>query len=159
MDGRNVAVMERSITLPAPLVAVRDAMTRPGLMQAVCAPILRFRLIHPPAWPDRFGPGAYAVQVRFLGVLPPGRQVINISFPPCPEGQFLMRDNGHAALIARWDHRLTAIADGTGRTRYTDRVEIEAGWKTALVAAFARALFAHRQRRLHHLATTGFAGI
>ena len=36
---------------------------------------------------------------------------------------------------------------GRGRTRYTDQVEIRAGWKTPFVWLWANAFYAHRQKK------------
>jgi hypothetical protein len=65
-----------------------------------------------------------------------------------------------APLIHCRDHWITiapGAADGT--THYTDRVEIEAGLLTPLIAGFARVFYAHRQRRWRALAATGFAAL
>lgn len=51
-----------------------------------------------------------------------------------------------ATLTRRWDHWITiALGTTSGTTHYTDRVEIEAGLLTPLIAGFARVFYARRQ--------------
>jgi hypothetical protein len=58
--------------------------------------------------------------------------------------------------IATWDHlmRVTPIPSVSGQSRclYLDEVEIQAGLSTMVVAAWAKYLYRHRQRRLQELA-------
>jgi hypothetical protein len=90
-----------------------------------------------------------------FGVIPIGWQTIGIELPGAPTGEYRLRDNGHGPLIERWDHMIEIAPEGEG-TRYTDRVHIEAGLLTPLVAAFARAFYAHRQRRWQRLVARAF---
>ncbi|WP_417254198.1 hypothetical protein [Celeribacter sp.] len=90
------------------------------------------------------------------GIIPLGRQTIRISYPETPSGTKHLRDNGHSAMIKRWDHLIVLETDGSG-TRYTDRVAIDAGLLTLPVARFAKAFYAHRQRRWQKLVESGFA--
>ena len=79
-----------------------------------------------------------------------------ISYPEPPrDGVRVLRDNGYSPIIKRWDHWIE-IEDVGGKTRYTDRVHIDAGLLTAPVAAFARVFYAHRQRRWRKLVRLGF---
>lgn len=45
-----------------------------------------------------------------------------------------------------WNHRITLKDLGTC-TEYTDEVEIKAGWKTPFIWLWAKAFYAHRQRK------------
>ena len=92
--------------------------------------------------------------MRVFGI-PAGWQVIGIRFPDAPEGEYHLRDEGRGRNIAVWDHLITVAPDGDG-TLYTDKVAIDAGWRTPLVAAFARNLYTHRQRRWQRLVRNGF---
>lgn len=82
-----------------------------------------------------------------------------ISEPPPDGATRFIRDNGFGPLISRWDHWIAIATGEDGTTRYVDRVDIEAGALTGLVAAFARVFYAHRQRRWRALARTGFAAL
>ncbi len=55
-------------------------------------------------------------------------------------------------LLRRWDHVITVEDHADGRTRYTDRIEIDAGVLTPLVVAYATAFYRYRQRRWRRLA-------
>ncbi|MFV0492358.1 MAG: hypothetical protein ACK5M4_11115 [Pseudorhodobacter sp.] len=123
---------------------------RTELLDFVTYPLVKFTPLEPASLPEIWVAGEYRLAMRLFGVLPIGWQVISISFP-VPEGQTrYLRDNGHGRFIRRWDH-LISIAPEGAKTRYTDRVEIEAGILTGLVALCARLFYAHRQRRWRRL--------
>jgi len=125
------------------------------LLRFVAAPLLTFKPIDPPEFPEVFPEGRQLVSMRFRGVLPIGRQVIDVSRPAARESTRFIRDNGHSALIRRWDHLIAIAPEGVG-TRYTDTVEIEAGVLTGPVLLFARSFYRHRQMRWRQLVATGF---
>ena len=57
-----------------------------------------------------------------------------------------------------WNHRITLRDLGAG-TEYTDEVEIKAGWKTPFIWLWAKAFYAHRQRKwIRLLKTDGALG-
>lgn len=116
----------------------------------VAAPFVRFRALSPPKLPPTWEPGTYWVSVSLFGIIPLGRQAIVISYPEDPAGIFTLRDNGHSALVARWDHWIT-VEDAKQGSKYRDRVLISAGWKTPFVWAFAAMFYRHRQRRWQRL--------
>jgi hypothetical protein len=59
------------------------------------------------------------------------------------------RESGQG--VTRWDHTLSVQPHGT-LARWTDRVVIEAGWRTALMARFAAYIYARRHRHRNALA-------
>ena len=46
-----------------------------------------------------------------------------------------------------WNHDITMEPVDEDHTRYSDRVEIKAGWKTVLIWLWANVFYAHRQRK------------
>ena len=48
--------------------------------------------------------------------------------------------------VSVWDH-LIILEDMGDQTKYTDEVEIHAGWKTIFIWLWAKAFYAHRQRK------------
>ena len=46
-----------------------------------------------------------------------------------------------------WNHDIMMESIDANHTRYTDRVEIQAGWKTVFVWLWASAFYRHRQRK------------
>ena len=143
-------------TLDMPLEQVWDAVRQPRTLAWVAAPILRFRPIDPPHWPDRWSPGRHRVAMRFLGVVPMGRQWIDVSFPARaaddPDGARLVRDNGSGDLVRVWDHWIILTLRADGGTDYRDRVDLAAGLLTPVVWAFAHLFYRWRQARWRALA-------
>lgn len=132
---------------------------RSALVDHVAAPLIRFAPRGRP-FPETWEPGEYQAWMLLFGVLPLGWQAVVISLPePSGEVRFL-RDNGYSPLIRQWDHWIAIGPDpsGTG-TRYIDKVTIDAGILTPVVAAFARVFYAHRQRRWRALVRDRFAAL
>lgn len=143
-----------STTLPARTDACIAAVMTPALLRHVAAPLVLFEPLAPAGWPARWEAGPFPVRMKLFGFLPLGEQIIDISLPSALPDCFALRDNGRSRLIPRWDHLITIEATEDG-TRYSDWVEIEAGWRTPFVALFARLFYAHRQRRWRRLAASG----
>lgn len=139
----------RSTILPAPAAEVWDRVQRSATLAHVSRPLLVFDPVDGPL-PEVWSEGTYPVRMRLYGILPLGRQNIVIRHEPSEPGRWRIRDAGHGPLARRWDHLITIEAVGD-RTRYTDRVEIDAGWLTLPVAAFAWLFYGHRQRRWRRL--------
>jgi hypothetical protein len=102
---------------------------------------------------------AYLCRLKFLGFLPLGKQWIDVRFPD--EGfdtqqKRQVRDRGRGDLVRVWDHLVTIEETTAGKTRYTDRLEIEAGILTPLVWLYGQVFYRHRQRRWRKLARNGF---
>lgn len=128
----------------------------PRLMEYIAAPWLRFEPVDPPALPEEWEPGRYLVRLRLLGTMSLGTQWIGIRAVEQRGERLLVHDQGTSAWIPVWDHRIEISPADDGGTHYCDRLRIEAGWRTPFVAAFARLLFAHRQRRWRRLVRTKF---
>ncbi|AUH35771.1 hypothetical protein CUV01_19510 (plasmid) [Paracoccus tegillarcae] len=141
--------------LNAPLDRIWTEVQRPELLSFVARPIVEFSPVVPSSFPEAWEAGDYIVSMAWRGIVPLGRQTISISHPEAPSGTRQLRDNGHSAMIKRWDHLITLELDGSG-TRYTDRVAIEAGILTLPVARFAESFYAHRQRRWQKLVDSDF---
>ena len=54
-----------------------------------------------------------------------------------------------------WNHDILLVPIDESHTEYTDRVEIQAGWKTVFVWLWAKAFYAHRQRKWIRLLRKG----
>jgi hypothetical protein len=46
-----------------------------------------------------------------------------------------------------WNHRITMEETSKSSVKYTDEVEIDAGWKTIFVVAWAKMFYRHRQKK------------
>ncbi|WP_296721881.1 hypothetical protein [Erythrobacter sp.] len=153
------ATVELSTTLACtPDEAWRRVQTS-ALLLHIAAPLIRFTSKGADRFPEVWQPGGYRAWMWLFGIIPVGWQAVVIS-QPAPQGEArFIRDNGYGPLIRRWDHWITIAPGADGSTSYTDRVAIEAGLLTPLIAAFARVFYAHRQRRWRRLAQTEFAAL
>ena len=86
-------------------------------------------------------------RLRLFGCIPFGTHTIRIvrSDPECVSSR---EGNRHVPV---WNHDIRLRPRADGRTDYTDRVEIRAGWKTPFVWLWANAFCAHRQRQWRRL--------
>ena len=133
----------------APADKVWRLVQRSDTLTFVAAPLLTFRPLEEP-FPEIWSAGQYEVKMRFIGIVPLGRQRIDISLGAAPGGAKTIRDAGSGQIAQVWDHLITIAPEGAG-TRYTDEVTIEAGLLTRPVVLFARIFYAHRQRRWQRL--------
>jgi hypothetical protein len=129
-----------------------------ALVQHVAAPLIRFTPRGEP-FPAHWQPREYRAWMWLYGVIPLGWQAVVISYPAAEGTTRYLRDNGYSPSIRRWDHRIAISPQAEGGTLYVDRVEIEAGLLTPLIAAFARVFYDHRQRRWRALARDRFAAL
>lgn len=149
--------VELTIWLPADPGVVWQHVRMPQLLCHVASPLIRFEP-RDAAFPEEWQTAEYRAEMFLFGTLPIGWQAIGIEYPkPLGDVRYI-RDNGYGPLIKRWDHWI-AIGPERGGTRYLDQVTIDAGVLTPIVATFARAFYAHRQRRWRELARTDFAAL
>jgi len=144
-----------STTLDAPIDRGWQALRSPATLAYVWKGWLGFHPVDPPDLPAFWVPGDYLVRLTAWGFVPLGRQVLGIEFPAIDPPRCAIRDNGRGSLVRRWDHWIILDPQGD-RTRYTDRVRVEAGWLTPIILPWARGFHAHRQRRWRRLIAQGF---
>ncbi|MBD2843151.1 hypothetical protein [Erythrobacter rubeus] len=133
-----------------------DQIHRSALLQHIAFPLIKFVPRGATAFPERWEEGEYRAWMLLLAVLPIGWQAIVISKPEAKGAVRFLRDNGYGPLIKRWDHWIEIAPENATTTRYVDRVTIEAGILTPVIAAFARVFYGHRQRRWRALAASDF---
>lgn len=153
MSTREIVLSTR---LAAPIETIWAQVRRSAVLRWVSRGRLGFVPIDPPELPETWAEGEYLVALRAFGVLPLGRQVIGIEFPDAPPPARVARDNGRGTFVRVWDHRIELAPDGPDATLYTDRLFLDAGPLTPLVALIARDFYAHRQRRWRKLVANGF---
>lgn len=147
--------IELETYLDAPPDIVWDHVLQPKLLHFLADGMITFKPINPAEFPERWTNGRYKVRMYWRGWLPIGWQVIGIEHFPDKAPLKRMRDNGYGRGIRKWDHMIEVEPKGEG-TRYADRVKIDAGLMTPVVAAFARRFYAHRQKRLQRLVAANF---
>lgn len=127
------------------------------LLMYVVSPLIVFLPIQLAQLPDVWRPGKYLVGMKLFGVIPIGKQWINISFPNANEARaFQMLDDGVGDLMRRWRHLITVTPAPDGHTDYADEVDVDAGWLTLPVFAWAYGYYLYRQARWRRLVEKGF---
>ena len=80
---------------------------------------------------------------RLFGIIPYGIHTIHIiRFDPD-----VIRSREGNKHVPVWNHDIRMEVIDDHRTKYTDRVEIQAGWKTVFIWIWANAFYAHRQKK------------
>ncbi|MEM7779680.1 MAG: hypothetical protein AAF697_04710 [Pseudomonadota bacterium] len=137
---------------------VRTAIMRPALFLYEAAPLVKFTPIGLERFPDIWEEREYRGSMSLFGVIPLGWQAIVISFAAEGEEPLVLRDQGYGPMLREWDHRIEVSPAGAG-TLYTDRLRLDAGALTPIVAFGVAQFFKHRQRRLRKVDAKGFEEI
>jgi ligand-binding SRPBCC domain-containing protein len=90
------------------------------------------------------------VRLMFFHVLPAWKHEIEIV--GVDEQARRIETMEHGGSVKRWNHVITVEPAGDGRSLYTDRIDLEAGRMTPLVAGYAKVFYRYRQRRWRKLA-------
>lgn len=87
----------------------------------------------------------YVVDVTLWGLFPVTAHTIDML--RVDHGARVMESHERHKGVSNWDHTLT-VGPGAapGTSVWVDRVLIEAGWQTPMVARFARYVYCHRHR-------------
>jgi hypothetical protein len=102
-------------------------------------------------WPEVFAEGTeIETRLLFLHALPGWKHTIRVV--QVDHENLLLASEERGGFIRRWNHRIwLEPLDGT-RCQYTDEIDIEAGWLTPAVWAYAHLFYRYRQRRWRQLA-------
>lgn len=93
---------------------------------------------------DSWQEGKYRMKMYFLGIIPLGRQWIVVEKR---KKQRVLRDNGKGQFISKWDHWIKIVNMSEKKSKYIDRIDIEAGLATIPVWLFAQVFYRYRQWR------------
>ncbi len=85
-----------------------------------------------------------AYNFKLFGIIPFGVHSIKVIRFSLEEGIYTHESNKHVPV---WNHEIIIEKIDNNSTKYTDIVEIKAGWKTIFVYLWAKCFYAHRQRR------------
>ena len=86
----------------------------------------------------------FAFQFKLFSFIPLGIHKIHVvEFDETSCRIYTNEANTHVPV---WNHHISLQSTQTGETRYTDEVEIDAGWKTLIVYSWAKCFYAHRQK-------------
>lgn len=129
----------------------------PRSLQYVAAPILRFVPVDPGELAGEWQVGpSYALRLYFLKFIPLGRHTIQLLEIDKVANTISSRESGLLAPV--WNHHISFHAIAPGKVRYTDEIEIKAGWLTPAIWLFAQLFYRHRQRRWKTLLRRGADG-
>ena len=81
---------------------------------------------------------------RLFGIIPFGIHTIHVIRFGLDEGIYTHEENEH---VPTWNHEIMLEELPGNRCRYTDKVDIDAGWKTIFIWMWANCFYDHRQRK------------
>lgn len=135
-------IVMRSSVFPAARETVFEKLQKLETLQYIAQPYATFEPVGAAKLVWEVG-STPAYRFRLFGVIPFGTHSIHIvRFDP--DGISSREENEHVPV---WNHDNQLIEKDETHTRYTDRVEIHAGWKTVFIWLWANAFYAHRQRK------------
>ena len=112
----------------------------------VSRPLVDIRPLPGESFPEIWRQGAtVGARCYLFGFIPQGRR--ELFFERVDDAAREIQTREHDPLIRHWDHLLRVQSAGGGHCRYSDTVDIDAGWLTLLVWLFALCCYHHRHRR------------
>ena len=91
---------------------------------------------------------AFAFHFKLFTQIPFGVHTIKVRQFDIEKGIYTQEGNKHVPV---WNHKIILEKIDENTTKYTDIVEIQAGWKTLFVYLWANCFYAHRQRKWKRL--------
>lgn len=137
-------VVTKTSVFPASKTEVYERIQRLSTLQHIAFPYATFRPLNGSddlVWK----PGhRFEFRFRLFGVIPFGVHTISVIEFDEDRGIYTEEGNRHVPV---WNHRIFIEPLDGDSVRYTDEVEIGAGWKTPFVYLWAKMFYAHRQKR------------
>ena len=139
-------IVRKSSVFPASRDVVFEKLQKLETLQTIAKPYATFEPVGTaePVWTVGH---TSAYRFHLFGVIPFGTHTIHI-FRFDPDGGSSREGNEQVPV---WNHDITMIPLDDNHIKYTDRVEIQAGWKTPFIWLWANAFYVHRQRKWIHL--------
>ena len=91
---------------------------------------------------------AFAFHFKLFALIPFGVHTIKVIQFDIEKGIYTQEGNKHVPV---WNHKIILEKINENTTKYTDIVEIQAGWKTLFVYLWANSFYTHRQRKWKRL--------
>ncbi len=148
------------LTLDCEPDAAWRAIANPAVFKAVSSPLMKISSKEKDGFPEAWlGDGPHEVSMRLLGIIPLGRQTIDISFTQRPGGVRMMVDSGKPlsgplSVVKSWDHRMAVSETGNRQTLYRDRLVVKAGLLTPFIFIGMWTFWQIRGAKLKKLAPT-----
>jgi hypothetical protein len=128
-----------------------NEVQKSSLLLHLIWPLVRVVAVGAP-FPERWSEGPMQCKMYIFGIIPVGVHTIHIE--NIDQKNFQIQSREHDRLVPRWDHLISIKALDDNRSLYRDTIEIDAGWLTFVVWAWANWFYRHRQRRWRALAKT-----
>jgi len=139
-----------SRTLPAPAEVIWPAVKTPQAFVHVARGMLRFPAAERVGRPWKVGDDISGWTLLF-GVLPFSKHRLVID--SIDDDRRVVVSDECGGPIRTWRHELIVTATDDDQCRYEDRIQIDAGLLTGVVAAYAKVFYRYRQRRWQSLAS------
>ncbi len=134
-------IVRRTSAFPASKDVVFEKLKQLSTLQYIAAHYASFEPVDQRVSSWAVG-STSSYRFRLFGIIPLGIHTIRIE-------QFdrdSVRSREGNAHVPVWNHTIRLMEKGN-KTIYTDEVVIEAGWKTVFVWLWAKAFYAHRQKK------------
>jgi hypothetical protein len=146
-----MAIVDMSTELGAPAKAVWTAVKTPAAFRTVTRGVLTM-----PVLKDRHDTWREGETVQgwvfLFGLLPFSLHRLHVA--DIDDSEMTLRSQERGGPISRWNHDISVTAIDDSRCTYRDRIDIDAGILTPVVARYARWFYRTRQRRWRDLAPT-----
>ncbi len=143
-------IVQKTSVFPASRDVVFQKLQRQETLQTIAKPYAAFEPVDSAAAVWTVG-GKSSWRLRLFGTIPFGTHTIRIIRFDA-ERISSREGNRHVPV---WNHDILFFPIDENHTEYTDRVEIRAGWKTIFIWLWAKAFYAHRQRKWIRLLRKG----
>ena len=102
-------------------------------------------------WPEHFAEGMeIETRLFFFHAVPGWTHRLRVVRIDHARRELESEEGG--GLVRKWNHRIAVEPLGEDRCLYTDEINIDAGWLTPAVWAYAHAFYRYRQQRWRQLA-------
>lgn len=102
------------------------------------------------AWPETFSTGQeIRTRLIFFHILPAWKHVLRVIRMDDRTRELYSNEMGGAIRV--WNHLIQIEAESDSRCRYTDQIDIRAGWMTLGVWLYAHVFYRYRQFRWKRL--------
>lgn len=137
---------------PAAPAEVWRRLIRIETLRYIASPLLTFTSVGDAGMEWQAGE-TVRFHLRLLGILPLGLHTVLLE--TVDPAAYMMQTREHSRLLPVWNHKITIERIDEGSSRYTDTLELAAGWRTDFVYLFAKIFFRHRHRRWRRLLKRG----
>jgi len=135
-------IVSKTSVFPADREKIFEKIRKLETLQFIAKPYATFEPVGNMTETWKIG-STSSYRFKLFGIIPFGIHTIHII---CFDPERISSHEGNTHVPV-WNHDIMMEIMDNSHTKYTDRVEIEAGWKTVLIWLWANAFYRHRQRK------------